>query len=62
MNTSADLLFEGEVSSEEIVEALGIEKELEEEESEVLEGHYLVTEGEAQELIQMLSEIVEAQG
>ncbi len=62
MNTSADLLFEGEVSSEEIVEALEIEKELEEEESEVLEGHYLVTEGEAQELIQMLSEIVEAQG
>jgi hypothetical protein len=32
------------------------------EESEVLHGYTIVTEGEAQELIQMLSEIVEAQG
>jgi hypothetical protein len=62
MTTRADLLFEGEVSSEEIVEALETEKELEEEESEVLEGHYLVTEGEAQDLIQLLSDIVDAQG
>ena len=62
MTTRADLLFEGEVSSEEIVEALETETELEEEESDALEGHYIVTEGEAQNLIQLLSEIVEAQG
>ena len=37
-------------------------KDFTDEESEVLHGYTIVTEGEAQELIQMLSEIVEAQG
>ena len=61
MTARADLLFEGDPSSEEIVEALETEKELDEETSEAFEGHYLVTEGEAQGLIQLLSEIVDAQ-
>ena len=61
MTARADLLFEGDVSSEEIVEALETENELDEETSEAVEGHYLVTEGEAQSLIKLLAKIVEAQ-
>jgi hypothetical protein len=67
MSERADILFQSknedaeDVSTEEIVEALKTERELDEETTEAVEGHYLVTEGEAQGLIRLLAEIVQAQ-
>ena len=61
MTAKAEFLFDGKMSSEDIVTVLEAEKKLNEETTAATAGHYLVTEGEAQNLIRLLAEIIEAQ-